>query len=238
MKDRIRYIPGPTRLLLVLLAFLACAGCSLVNHQPAAQPQPAIAILDAANTGNFGPRPALPTPEDIHRLDPEQIQHFLDYLHDPANAATSEHFRVGHYLQQITARFQYEGRTFDAASTLALKSGNCMSLAILTTALAEIAGLEIDYELMDDVPVFEFNETAIIKGVHIRSIIFDPAYSTDETRFTLTRPGVKIDYFPTNRQRFIGNMDRPVYLAMIYQNLSVEALENGDMDLAYWLAIT
>ena len=112
-----------------------------------------------------------------------------------------------------------------------------MSLTILTTALAYLADIEIDYQLMDDVPVYEFNGTTVKKGVHIRSILYDPEIPNIDVHFFISRPGIKIDYFPTNRQRFISNLNSNDYFAMIYQNLAAEALDQNNLNQAYWLAM-
>lgn len=53
----------------------------------------------------------------------------------------------------------------------------------------------------------------------------------------LGRPGIRIDFFINNRQRFISNLDENEYLAMYFENLSAEALAEGLIDNAYWYAL-
>lgn len=222
--------------------FPSLAGlCLLVLLAPGCATNPGVApdvslreILDADNA--FGPRPDLPTPDAIHRLTPAQEADFLAFMGDPDNAVYKPNERLYEYLSRKTRHFAYDGTTFSAARTLAQNSGNCMSLAVLTTALADLAGVETAWQLMDDVPVYEFNDTAIIKGLHIRSLLYDPQVIEVDGALMMSRSGIKIDYFPTNRQRFISNLDRGDYLAMYYQNKAAEALQAGDPDRAYWLA--
>jgi Tfp pilus assembly protein PilF len=193
--------------------------------------------LTLENTGSFGVRPDIPTPNDIHRLTPSQEQDYLEYMNNPRYQSVKANKRMYNYLNKVSGNFSYEGITFNARETLAKNSGNCMSLAILTTALASLAELEIDYQLMDDVPVYEYNGATVKKGVHIRSIIYDRESIEIDGVYFLSRQGIKVDYFPTNRQRFIGNLDRDEYLAMIYQNLAAEALDQDNLNQAYWLAM-
>jgi hypothetical protein len=214
-----------TRALSLGSILVLCASCS-VNTIPVHQEAPPF-TLTSDNTGTFGPHPDLPGPEDIHKLTPQQEKDFLDYMNDPRRANTGPHYRLYQYMEQKIDNFSYEGVTYSASQTLALNSGDCMSLAVLTTALADLAGLEIDYQLMDDVPVYELNGITVKKGVHIRTIIYDPAFiePDGEGAYTLIRPGIKIDYFPTNRYRFISNLNRDDYQAMYYQNIAVLNLE-------------
>lgn len=214
---------------------LLCSSCSSLvapEHNPE-MPM----IITAANSGDFGLRPDIPTPDDIHRLNADQKRKFMKFMNDPANARIQAHRRLYQYLDKAIRDFAYEGQTFSASQTLALNSGNCMALAILTTALVDIVGLEIDYQLMDDFPVYELSDSIVKKGLHIRSKIYINEFVEMEGAYLLSRPGIRIDYFPTQRERFIGNMDKNEYLAMLYQNLAVEAMDVSDLNLAYWYSL-
>ena len=221
--------------LLVFPALVFMTACSSIESL---QNQYSLGMqLTAENTGTFGPRPDLPTVDEIHQLSPEQAKDFLDYMQSPVNANRKPHDRLFNYLEDFTRQFEYEGVTYSAGDTLTHRLGNCMSLAILTTALAQLSGLEIDYQLMDDVPVFEFNGKYVTKGVHIRSKIYDMDYIEKDGVRLFIKPGISIDYFPTNRQRFIGNISNNKYLAMVYNNLAAEAFVSGDDSSAFWLSL-
>ena len=49
-----------------------------------------------------------------------------------------------------------------------------MSLAVVTTALAKLANIEIDYELIDSSPIYRLSGSVANRGVHIRSLIYKP----------------------------------------------------------------
>lgn len=219
---------------IVLCAAVLLQGCSSVALTP---PEEAEAFSVIENAGNFGPRPQLLVPEDIHRLSADQAGPLLAFMKAPENASYKRHERLAQYLKKITLEFEYEADTLPAAMALELNHGNCLTLAIVTTALAKIADLEIGYQLMDDVPVFELDGTVITKGVHVRSIIYDPDWVAEEGKLILTRPGSRIDYFPTDRERFIRNIREEDYLAMYYRNMAGAAIATGDFNSAYWHAI-
>jgi tetratricopeptide (TPR) repeat protein len=205
---------------------------------PGASPvQQALGVSTIYSGDNFGHRPSIQTPEDIHRLTEKQQTEFLAYLNKPRYANTEKNEALFEYLQDKVEGYQYEGVTLSASDALSLNGGNCMTLAILTSALAQIAGIEIDYELMDDIPLYEINDRTILKGVHIRTILYNKTLNTEENLLLLSRPGIKIDYFPTNRQRFIANLDENDYLTMYYDNVAVEALMANDLNRAYWYSM-
>ncbi len=186
----------------------------------------------------FTQRPVIPHPAALHALSDAQATDLLAVLNDPRKHRTPRHELLFKYLQDTTSNFTYYGQTLPASAALALQSGNCMSLAVLTTALAKVAGIEIGYQLMEDVPVFEYEGNLVIKGVHLRTILYQAAWTPPIfSTLLIARPGLQVDYFPTQRERFIANVSEARYLAMYYQNVAVEALEQGNLDSAYWHAL-
>ncbi|MDG2175197.1 MAG: hypothetical protein P8M72_03540 [Gammaproteobacteria bacterium] len=142
--NKTQTIPGNLWMLACML--LLCAGC---QHTVVTLPEESETTLTLENTGSFSVRPDIPTPNDIHRLTPFQEQAYLEYMNNPRYQNVKANKRMYNYINKVTGNFSYKSITFNASETLAKNSGNCMSLAILTTALASLAGLEIDYQLMD-----------------------------------------------------------------------------------------
>ncbi|WP_308366779.1 MULTISPECIES: tetratricopeptide repeat protein [unclassified Microbulbifer] len=224
-----RFLPESSKAFLLVCALLCLQACASTSSTDVSE----VSEFVFSNEG-FGERPVIPGPDAIHRLDEEQRRHFLGYLHSPGNAATPVHRRVYYYLESLTTGFDYHGETFTASEALAANSGNCLSLAILTTALAELAGIEIGYELVDAPPVFELNGSIVAKGIHVRSILYDPEWAPSEENWVLSARGIKIDYFPSKRERFIRNLSGNGYMAMYYRNIAAEAIIAGDYSKAYW----
>lgn len=221
----------PLRLCLLAPFAAALAACAGVPQATPVTLPPELIFDDA----QFGPPPPIVTSYEIFMLEPGQSRRFLHYFHDPYRAPIPAHQRVANYLDLITSDFHYDGDTLTAAATLERGSGNCMSLAILTTALADLADVEIAYQLMDSPPVYQAVGEVIYKGVHARSILYDPAWRSDEDTVVFRRPGIRVDYFPSGGERLIGNLPRNQFIAMYYSNLAADALAVGDLPLAYWL---
>ncbi len=227
--ERIRLL-SRIALPLVLIGVGACAG----QQQPA-EVESTVNLLRAEDW--FGPRPRIPSVSDVHGLTAKQQDHFLGYFSSPVRANVSSHQRVFDYLDMMTEGFSYRGDTYTASEALETESGNCLSLAILTTALADLAGVEIAYQLVDATPVFEVGNGIAKRSVHIRTRLLDPGWVDREGYLELSRPGIVVDYFPSQYDRFVGNVEPGEYFAMYYRNRAAEALERNDLSTAYWFLV-
>jgi len=181
----------------------------------------------------FGDRPALVELADIHHLNPEQESAFMTYFNSAGNQQLEPQLRLANFLFNNTDNFLYESKTYTASDALALSRGNCMSLAVVTTALANLAELDIEYQLIDSSPVYEMKDNVANKGVHIRSLIYQPDDSDPNT----TRSGIKIDYFPGEDGRFIGNVTFEEYIALYYRNIAAQGLSEGNYADTHWYSL-
>ncbi len=179
----------------------------------------------------------IPTVEEVHGLSQGQQVAFLSHFHDPVRAHIPAHERIYNYLDSFTEKFDYQANTYTAATAFALRRGDCMSLAVLTTALANIAGVRIEYQLVDADPVYDLAPDLAVRGVHVRSLLIDPEWQAPPDQFVFHKPGLLIDYFPSGKERFIENLDEGEYAARFYLNLAVEQLQQGSLDRGYWLTV-
>ena len=222
-----------TRLSFLALVFMLVGCASHTNNTNQFDPRQ----LEQDHHSSFSSPPFIPTLTEVHQLTESQKEHFLSYFNSPSRLHIPAHERLYDYLDRITGNFHYQERTLNAAETLAQKRGDCMSLAVLTTALAELADIPIQYQLVDADPVYELAPNLAVRGVHVRSYLIDPAWQADSNQLTLRKPGLLIDYFPSGNERFIENLDEGEYAARFYSNLAVESLQVGDLNQAYWLSL-
>lgn len=197
-------------------------------------------VPQAFDGSSFGPRPAIPAADDLFALPEADQRAFLAFFGGAEQSATPAHERIYHYIAQTTADFDFHSETRTAAETLAASAGNCLSLAILTTALARLGDVDTGYLLVDSTPVFERRGGVVSKGIHVRSILYDPAWEPELGRQTAQlRPGIQFDYFPdaTDRKRIVGNLSSDAYVAMYYSNKAGEALAKNDIDTAFWYSL-
>ena len=213
-------------LTLVFLAVLG--GCT---SSPAAQHE----AFDPRRDALFDRAVDVVTIDEAHALTSRQQEDFLTYFLDPRIAHTPAHERVYGYLERVTNNFTYQDDTFTAAVTFNQRRGNCMSLAVLTTALARLAGVRVQYQLVDADPVYDLARGIAVHGEHVRTLLIDSEWQAAPGEFTLRKPGLIVDYFPSGNERFVENLDDGAYAARFYLNLAVEKLEQNDLAQSYWL---
>ena len=120
---------------LSLVAWLALAGCQTtdsISKQEKIQPVP---IFDAWQLANMETREVTGV-DQLFALSADQLEAFKSYYFAPENADIEQHVRLYNYLDDLLYAFDYRGDTLIANTALQNKAGNCMSLAIVTSALA------------------------------------------------------------------------------------------------------
>jgi len=216
----------------ILRKILLCPLILLLTSCTSIEQPATVADLDSRpNFPNiFSEKPQMVSLNDIHQLSPEQEQEFLTYFNNPAIQLIEQHQRLANYL--FDNNFLYEYETYTASEALALNRGNCMSLAVVTTALANLANIQIDYQLISSSPVFQLRGSVANKGVHIRSLIYKP----QEDDYS-TPTGLKIDYFPSDDGDFVGNISDDQYIALYYRNIAAQRLTEENYSDAYWYTV-
>jgi len=214
---------------LILTTLLSACGVTAVNSNSG---HSSALVL---KSDLFGERPEIIPVSEIYELSDKQRLAFSRYFNNPRNQYKAAHERVSDYLETVTSDFSYLGETYTAREALDNSAGNCLALAILTTALARIANVDIAYQLTDSLPVFESRGNHIRRSLHVRSMLYDRTWVAPDGFLVLSRPGIRIDYFPSDFDRFISNIDESEYFAMYYRNIAADAIEDQDLSKAYWL---
>jgi Flp pilus assembly protein TadD len=126
-------------------------------------------------------------------------------------------------------RLDYDNsRTRNAAEAFEARSGNCMSLLIMTGAFAQSLGLKVHYQtvLTDEAWAKSDNLYFAIGHVNIR--LGQPRPGWEGSWMT-------IDFLPGQNlaRQQVRQIDEARVLAMFMNNRSAEALSRGDLDEAY-----
>lgn len=184
----------------------------------------------------FGKKPKMVSAQEIFLLQPQQKAHFLKYLNHPGNRDQLRHKRVSNYLKKIIKGFNYHSDTLIAAQSADSKEGNCLTLAILTTALSRVADVDVAYELMQTPPVYQKKGNTILSSQHIRSVLYEPDTAESDT-FFLMQPVIKIDYFPTSSSSVKRKVTEAEFVSMYFRNKAAEAIVDHRYPDAFWLAV-
>ena len=223
------------RLYILYLLIVSCSLGACV-HQPI-NISKKIPIQLFEDGGLFGQQPDIIQGQDIFLLTEQQKQDFYKYFNDRKHGKTAPHQRLIEYFEHLTHYFNYRGETLTASQALSTGEGNCLSLAILTTAFAKLGSVEVGYQLIDSSPVFQNVGNTIEKGIHVRSKLY-PVHSID-SKLGLLGGGIMVDYFPTevDTKRFLGNLSEKEFIASYYQNIASDYLQLGDYNNSYWYAL-
>mgnify|MGYP000279785063 FL=1 len=169
----------------------------------------------------------------VFALSKEQEQEFLSEFHDKLNKGIKPHHAIRDFLQNQLSNFTYYGETYIAEKAMRLNQGNCMSLAILTTAVAQLTGVEFAYREVNTLPVFEKKNNLILSSSHVQTLLYDPEFTPDKKSVYFSRPGVVIDYFPNKSNHTGRKLSTAPFLAMYYKNIASDALVENDFDKAF-----
>lgn len=174
--------------------------------------------------------------EDIFFLTQEQQKEFLFNFDQQIANGVAPHKALSEVLTERLANFTYYGETYNATTAIRLNKGNCMSLAILTTAYAKIIGLEFSYRKVSTLPVFTKKDDVILSSSHVQTLIYDPNFIADKNFFYLSNPAVVIDYFPSKSHRSGRKFSLKTFLAMYYKNIAADALMDKDLNKSFLYA--
>ena len=224
------------------IASLLLGGCATLNyHEVSSLPSQANAKT-----------PILPPPiysdgfseveinaNDIFTLTNLQSEEFKKYLASTKNANDAQYMRVAKYIQDFSDGFDYKTDTYTASQAFEKQQGNCLSLAIMSSALAELANVKYKYRKVHSAPVYhELNNTQLISS-HVNVTLFDEFSSQSQMRsimvqkMVLSPASVTIDYFRNASSISTEVVSKDELIIMYWHNLAGDALLEGNLDLAF-----
>lgn len=219
---------------LVVASFVTLAGCAGKTAREIDRDD-LLAQAPELNQQLFGqPRP-VPDFSELTALTPEQESDFLRFFRSGVESRFEPHKRLYAYLTRELADTDFEHRTLPASKTIETHSGNCMSLALVTTAYARLADIKIGWQLADTDPVYSSEGSVIYSANHIQTRLYHRDYDRAAARFSLRRPYLLVDYFTGAPPREGEALRREEVVALVYQNMGVEAMAEGRLEDSYWL---
>lgn len=219
-------------IVVLILAPLGLFGCIT---QPKLTAPKAIPAAPLANNDLFGPKPDLTDVEQIFSLTDSQREDFENFFNSRKYSAVPANKRIYKYLQRYVKNYSYFNKTLTAQQSLSQAQGNCLSLAILTTALSKVAGVDTGYQLVESAPIFQKEGNIVISSQHVRSLLYAPRIEIPEGYFRFSRAGVIIDYFPSAGSHVKRTVLESEFHAMYYRNTAADEIIHKNYDIAYWL---
>ena len=140
---------------LVVFIFLGTILSSCANHYLSNKQSIKIVKIPFASPNQFLPRPIIIESDQILNLSNEHKVAIDNYFYKSENSSIPPNKRLSQYLENYVGNYFYYNQTLTANESLENSKGNCLSLAILTTAFANHLGIDIGYQLVDSTPVYQ-----------------------------------------------------------------------------------
>lgn len=192
--------------------------------------------IPAIDSRLFGKRPRDIIPaNEIFAVNAKHQKEFLRYFNNTKYSHVDDHRRLANYVEQLLEDFEYSTKTQIANDTLTKKSGDCMSLATMTTALASLVNINVGYKMINNSPFYDLRGDVIIRGNHVRSILHERVISTSSGEFYNFRPSIYIDFFPSPGDTAGRRITNRQFVAMFYRNLAAKALWEKNYKRSFWL---
>ncbi|MGS0674818.1 tetratricopeptide repeat protein [Shewanella sp. 30m-9] len=181
---------------------------------------------------------SVPTYEDLVSLTKIQVDDIHQFVSQKAIAMLPRHKQVSEYLSKRLVNFNYQGANYSARNAMDKVGGNCMSLALLSYAVAKELGVETVFQVMHTEPLLlDITADFAVTSNHVRTFLYEKSGSEKENKgfYFSTRNYLILDYFPGRYDRVGKIANNSQFIAMLYRNLAADALLDSDLDLAYSL---
>jgi len=216
------------RLVIGFTIFILSSCATRGSIDPAVQiveiPSPPI-VVDLYTSQTEQPRRL----NDIYLLTEVQKRNFFSAYNSVRYRNLLPNKRISRYIKEELSDFAFHWETLTASDAIATRTGNCLSMAIVTKALADLVNIEIRYELVASPPIYQKAGDVVLVTQHVRTFLLDPKQTLTKGFFTLWRGGVKIDYFPNGDSIRLRRVEDTEFQTMYYINKAAEALgENAD----------
>ena len=214
--------------LLLLVTTLTLAACASVPDAPPSQSL----YLDA--------RFAAPSERigagDVFALSPEMKDYVQTDLSGPVRTLGHQHGLFDALYKKGQLKLEYDGvMTKNASEAFAARSGNCLSLVIMTAAFAKEMGLPVRYQ---NVMVEEtWSRTGDIY-LSIGHVNLSLGRKQTDGGVDLVGEMLTIDFMPPSNLGTLRThtLAEQTIVAMYMNNRAVESLTRDQLDDAYWWA--
>lgn len=160
---------------------------------------------------------------------------------------------IGHNLQRKDSRrelfdalyrkdklqLEYDSAmTRDASQTFAARAGNCLSLAIMTAALARELNLVVQFQQVDVEESWSRAGNLYFASNHVNLALGRPRLSHGEIYSVDLSNALTVDFIPIppKARESTRPLEEHTIIAMYLNNRAAELLSQGQLDEAYWTA--
>lgn len=220
-----------SRIAILCLALLA--GCASQPRDGAGAPAPAGLFQDQL----FGPPSAAVSAADLFTVTPAMDAYLRDQVLHKQHGKDKRQALFDALYRHDKLQLEYDSTmTRNAEQTFAARRGNCLSLVIMTAALAHQLGLEVQYQsvTMDD--AWSRSGNLYFSSGHVNLILGQP--KLDMSKGYNAQQYMTVDFIPIPElaKQQAQQLDERTVVAMYMNNRAAELLVQNQLDDAYWWA--
>ncbi|WP_434930420.1 tetratricopeptide repeat protein [Shewanella sp. HL-SH5] len=178
------------------------------------------------------------SPEQIYSLPLSYVAQ-IKQVYSRDNATQHRKMPIHQWLAQYIGAqnggFEYRDHyTRPASETAINRQGNCMSLVVLSAALADVFNIPVEFQDIDVEPVWDRRGGFYLVNGHV-NLFLDA--TTDANTVSFRDSKILVDFLPERAVRGFGQkrVNKQTLTAMYYNNIAAEALVEQQYDLAYAL---
>ncbi|WP_254843514.1 lipopolysaccharide assembly protein LapB [Shewanella sp. UCD-KL21] len=142
---------------------------------------------------------------------------------------------LAEYINAQEGGFEYRDHYTRMASVTALeRAGNCMSLVVLTTAIAQVLDVPVKFQEIDVEPIWDRRGGFYLVNGHVNMKLL---HRDAPNSISLRGSDILVDFLPERsiRSYRVKQINKQTLSGMYFNNVAAEALVRGDYDLAYAL---
>ena len=183
-------------------------------------------------------------PGDVFAVSPDMQRYLDEEIAPRAKTRGRQLALVDALYTSGELKLEYDSAmTRNAAQAFAARSGNCLSLVIMTAAFAKALDLPVDYQKVFVDDAWARSGDIYLAIGHVNLTLGH--HKTDEAgvgyrvgRKPPESDSMTIDFLPPEdiRRVLTRPLSEQTVVAMYMNNRAVESLARGDADAAYWFA--
>ena len=175
--------------------------------------------------------------DDVFSTNPEMEEYLRSHIAPQLKLKGYQKGLFDALYNKQQLKLEYDSvMTKNAAQTFTSKTGNCLSLAIMTAAFAKKIGLSIEFQSVIIEETWSRSGDLYINAGHV-NIVLGRRYLSSRTGY-LGDQQLTIDFLPPEeiRGQRTHVLNEGTILAMYLNNRAAELLLQGKLDDAYWAA--
>lgn len=180
----------------------------------------------------------LPSPDNVFSLTPQQQSWLNDTVRVSKRKSATQQV-INKILKRDFSSFDYDNSyTRTAAQTLEMGQGNCLSMVIMTAAIAKHLDIPFKVQNIKTAPMWDRDGGLYLLNGHVNIQLKNDPSPTSATTFEFfSSPYITLDFINSETRRHLSKrvISQRELIAMYYVNLAADAMVLQQWSNAYWL---